>query len=171
MANDVSYFKVAGDNTTYSFNDADLETAVSTLQNTVSGHTTTINSHTTSIGNNTTNIATNKSAIGTLSNLTTSAKGNLVAAINEVSGAALQQKGTLQSTNIAAFVTQGVYFLSGDNTYTNLPSGVTWGTLIVFRPIASNAYYTVHLLITAGSAAYTQIYTPSGWTTWKSLGS
>jgi hypothetical protein len=102
--------------------------------------------------------------------ITPAALNNMENGISNVSADALQRVGTLDSgTNIAAFVTQGIYFLSGNNTYSGLPSGVTWGTLLVFRPIASNAYYTVHLLITAASATYIQIYTPDGWTTWKAL--
>ena len=56
MANDVSFFKLEDDDTIYSFDDADGEVR----------------------------IAGNTSNIGTLSDLTTTAKGNLVAAINEV---------------------------------------------------------------------------------------
>jgi hypothetical protein len=56
MANDVSYFKVLDDDTRYSFDDADGEVR----------------------------IAGNTSNIGTLSNLTTTAKSSIVAAINEV---------------------------------------------------------------------------------------
>jgi len=71
MANDVSYFKVSGDSTTYQFNDPDAETAINA----------------------------NASAIGTLSNLTTSAKGSLVAAINEVDAHADTNASAISSLN------------------------------------------------------------------------
>ena len=77
MANDVSYFKVSGDSTTYQFNDPDAENRIGALESTV-------NDQAGDIADNTTAINANASAIGTLSNLTTSAKGSLVAAINEV---------------------------------------------------------------------------------------
>ena len=77
MANDVSCFKVPGDSTKYSFNDADAENRIGALESTV-------NDQAGDIADNTTAINANASAIGTLSNLTTSAKGSLVAAINEV---------------------------------------------------------------------------------------
>jgi len=60
MANDVSYFQVEGDSTTYSFDDADLTAALAS------------------------EISRAKGVEGTLSSLTTTAKGSLVAAINEV---------------------------------------------------------------------------------------
>jgi len=64
MANDVSYFKVEGDATQYSFNDADAETAIAA------------------------EVARAKGVEGTLSDLTTSAKTSLVAAVNELDGKA-----------------------------------------------------------------------------------
>jgi len=70
MANDVSYFKVSGDSTTYQFNDPDAENRIGALESTVNDQAG--------------DIADNTSAIGTLSSLTTSAKDNLAAAVNEV---------------------------------------------------------------------------------------
>ncbi len=195
MANDVSYFKVQGDSTTYSFNDADAETRLSNLQTTVAGHTSTLAQHTTSISNNAAgisqnaeDIATNASSIssvntslsgriGTLSNLTTSAKTSTVAAINEVNAntnsvnsAALKQSGTVaDGTSLTAFVTPGIYVISGSNTYTGLPDGVTYGTMLVLRPAASSAAFTVQMLITASGLLYLRSYTSSTWSSWRQI--
>ena len=60
MPNDVSYFRVDGDETVYSFDDADLTTELAT------------------------EVARAKGVEGVLSNLATTVKTNLVAAINEI---------------------------------------------------------------------------------------
>lgn len=59
MPNDVSYFKVPGDSTTYSFNDADAESRIGALESTV-------NDQAGDIADNTSAINANASAIGTL---------------------------------------------------------------------------------------------------------
>ncbi len=94
MANDVSYFKVPGDATTYSFNDADAENKIGTLETTVADQAD-------SIAANVTNIQTNRTAIGTLSSLTTEAQGNLVAAVNEVDSHADTNAGAISTINTA----------------------------------------------------------------------
>ena len=80
MANDVSYFKVDGDSTTYSFNDADAETAIVTER---ARATAAEQDNATAISTETTRA---EAVEGSLANLTTTAKGSLVAAINEVNG-------------------------------------------------------------------------------------
>jgi hypothetical protein len=201
MANDVSYFKVPGDSTTYSFNDADAENKIGTLE-------TTVASQGDSISTNATNIQTNRTAIGTLSSLTTDAKGNLVAAVNEVdshvdanttkigatalpttaqtvTGAVAEHEGditTLNSssllrkdtvadgTNIAGMTLQGVYALSGNNAYTGMPTGVGYGTLIIYRPFTSaNSNFIVQEIVTTGAKTYRRIRTNDSWSAWKCL--
>lgn len=115
--------------------------------------------------------------IGVLSNLTTSEKASLVAAVNEVAAGvaslrsnAFQSKNTLPSgTDVSAFYTPGCYQLSGANTYTNLPTGVTWGTLLVFRPLESLASFTVQMLIGSGASMHIRIYTNSNWSAWRTI--
>lgn len=59
MPNDVSYFKVPGDSTTYQFNDPDAESRIGALESTV-------NDQAADIADNTTAINANTSAIGSL---------------------------------------------------------------------------------------------------------
>ena len=195
MANDISYLRIQGDGTTYSFNDADAETRLSALQTTVSGHTSTLAQHTSSISTNAANISANSAnitantnsinsvntslsgRIGTLSNLNTSAKTSTVAAINEVNAntnsvnsAALKQSGTVEDgTSLTSFVTPGIYVISGSNTYTGLPDGVTYGTLLVLRPAASTAAFTVQMLIGASGVLYIRSFTNSSWSSWRTV--
>ncbi len=168
MPNDVSYFKIPGDTTTYQFNDPDAESRIGTLETTVDSHDSSIQSNTT--------------AIGTLSSLSTSAKSNLVAAINEVDSHADTNASGITTLNNTAFLrlgalasgstddvfVNGVYSLSSSNTYTGLPTGVTAGALVSFKPLGSSNYYTVHLCFSASGYVYSQIYT-SAWSAWKQL--
>lgn len=78
MANDVSYFKVQGDATQYSFNDADLGEA---LEEEIYRAQTAEQDNAEGIAAETQRA---EAAEGDLSTLTTTAKGSLVAAINEV---------------------------------------------------------------------------------------
>ena len=66
-----------------------------------------IAANTSNIAANTSNIATNTGAIGTLSNLDTTAKSNLVAAINEVNGNISTAKLKVIACNIPTFDRQG----------------------------------------------------------------
>lgn len=113
--------------------------------------------------------------IGTLSDLTTSAKGNLVAAINEVDAdtdRAVKRSGTLaDGTNIDEIFEQGIYALSGSNTYSGLPTGATYGCLIVFRPsTATSSTFTVQILISGSTTSlYYRLYGLSAWYNWRTL--
>ena len=78
MPNDVSYFKVPGDSNTYQFNDQDAESGLAAetarAEAAEQANADAISAE-----------ASRAAGVeGTLSNLTTTAKGNLVAAINEV---------------------------------------------------------------------------------------
>lgn len=92
MPNDVSYFKVPGDSTTYQFNDPDAESRIGALESTVNDQAG--------------DIADNTSAIGTLSNLATSTKTSLVAAINEVDAHADTIAAAISSLN-SKFINAG----------------------------------------------------------------
>jgi hypothetical protein len=81
MANDVSYFKVQGDATQYSFNDADLSQA---LRDEIYRAQASEQNITDDIAAETTRA---EAAEGDLSTLTTTATDSLVSAINEVDGA------------------------------------------------------------------------------------
>jgi len=78
MANDVSYFNLENDSTEYAFNDADAEIKIS--QETARA-TAAEEANAAAISAETSRA---QSVEGTLSSLTTAAKSNLVAAINEV---------------------------------------------------------------------------------------
>ena len=89
MANDISYFNLEDDSTEYAFNDADAEVKIA--QETARA-TAAEQSNATAISAETTRATAAEAAEtaraegveGTLSDLTTTEKGNLVAAINEV---------------------------------------------------------------------------------------
>lgn len=177
MPNDVSYFKVPGDSATYSFNDADAESRIGALESTV-------NEQAGDIADNTTAINANASAIGTLSNLATSTKTSLVAAINEVdahadanaagiatlNATAFLRMGPLPSGSVENVFANGAYSLSAANTYTGLPSGVTVGTLLSFKPQPNSNYYAVHIVIALNRTVHIQNYTTS-WSAWTQIGS
>lgn len=90
MANDVSHFKVANDSTIYNFNDLDAESRIAAETTRAKG------------------------VEGTLSNLTTTAKGNLVAAINEVAG---RSNGTDMAINQAALQTGQIFTTNNARDY------------------------------------------------------
>ena len=148
MANDVSCFKVPGDSTKYSFNDADAENRIGALESTV-------NDQAGDIADNTTAINANASAIGTLSNLTTSAKGSLVAAINEVDSHADTNASAI-SQLISKFAVAGdVASVQFGVTDTNLQIRFDCGT-------ARGVYY---LNINRGTAQLSLMRTYNGQTT------
>ena len=129
-------------------------------------------------------VQTNKSAIGVLSSLTTSAKSNLVAAINEVdahadtnatdiatlNAIAFLRRGPLPSGSVGDVFTNGVFALTSANTYTGLPSGFTVGTLLSFKPQPNSNYYAVHIIIALNRTIYVQNYT-TAWSAWTQIGS
>ena len=121
MANDISYFKVQGDNTQYSFNDADLETRIGAEEMGTTARTVTgaIAELADKVGENTTDIADNASAIGTLSNLTTSAKGSLVVAINEVNAYADTNASAISSLN-SKFAYRDYTVTTGTSQYSSM---------------------------------------------------
>lgn len=168
MANDISYFKVEGDQTQYSFNDADLEarigaTALPTTAQTVTGA-----------------IAEHEADIGTLSGLTTSAKSNLVAAINEVDAHADANAAAISQLNSKfAFVsgvsthtltTSGLYYCSADCTDLPSPSPVTKWVIAV---IANTAGTTVKQIARAAAGEgyeYEQHLLGGTWSGWIDVG-
>jgi len=152
MANDVSYFKVSGDSTTYQFNDPDAETAINA----------------------------NASAIGTLSNLTTSAKGSLVAAINEVDAHADTNASAISSlnsnlnriagftllasgTNVNSLTTTGIYLVGDPSVISNLPSGVSYGQLYVY----TTSPYTRQIFFDFASNTPFERWTAVGGSNWS----
>lgn len=170
MANDISYFKVQGDDTQYSFNDADLETRIGAEEMGTTARTVTgaIAELADKVGENTTDIADNASAIGTLSNLTTSAKGSLVVAINEVNAYADTNASAISSLNsnsslsitrtsnnyvdatsfarLYAFKRGNMLYLNGNLNISSFPSAmsdfVEIGRISGWHAV-SNAYITV----------------------------
>lgn len=134
MANDVSYFKVNGEETTYSFNDADLEAALDA------------------------EIARAKAAEekeatraqgveGDLDDLTTTAKDSLVAAVNEVAGELDNLDSDLDglsgstphvitatvipsTDDLNNYKTNGIW-RTGGTVPVNCPAGFTWSQLTV----------------------------------------
>lgn len=151
MANDVSYFKVPGDSTTYSFNDADSENKIGTLE--------------TIVANQADSISTINSKIGSTA-LPTTAQ-TVTGAISETYSSTLQRKEVLpDGTNLNNLGTAGIYMLNALYTYTGLPSGVTYGTLVVYRPTASQNDFVVQTIYTSGPSIYYRSVINSSWTNW-----
>jgi hypothetical protein len=77
-------------------------------------------------------------------------------------------KGTVaDGTNLNTLQTNGVYFLSGARTYTNMPSGVSYGVLTV--NVASSGgfvYQALHVGGTYRARVFGRIYVNSEWTMW-----
>ena len=102
------------------------------------------------------------SEIGTLSSLDTTAKTSLVAALNEVQPI----KGVAETgTDLDDITTPGWYQLPGTNSYTNLPSGITWGLLEVKKA----GTFTVQELTTTTARTFKRIYANAAWSAWREL--
>ena len=71
-------------------------------------------------------------------------------------------------TDINTVYDPGVYALSASNTYTNQPTGVTNGMLLVLKPQPTTNYYVTQFIVSGGGNAYIRIYTQS-WSAWKTL--
>lgn len=166
MPNDVSYFKVPGDSTTYQFNDPDAESKIGALESTVNDQAG--------------DIADNTSAIGTLSNLTTSAKSTLVAAINEVDAHADTNATGITRLNgrfsyvsgvsVRTLTASGLYYCASDCT--DLPSHspvTTW----VITVIANTSGTTVKQIARAAAGEgyeYEQHLVGGTWSGWIDVG-
>lgn len=80
------------------------------------------------------------------------------------------QKGTLASGDLNACVTPGSYTISGSNTYTHLPSGVTFGVLNVFRGWHT-ASFTTQEFHSGNALVFTRFSSDSGstWSAWQQM--
>lgn len=75
-------------------------------------------------------------------------------------------------TNINTVTDIGIYYLSGSSTYTNMPSGVSYGILIVERPNLTGTLISQRLCPCDSAAnTYTRVSSNSGssWTAWRRL--
>jgi hypothetical protein len=177
MPNDVSYFKVPGDSATYSFNDADAESRIGALESTV-------NEQAGDIADNEAAINANASAIGTLSNLTTSAKSNLVAAVNEVDAHADANAANI-ATNTSGITAlnrrfsyvsgvsthtltaSGLYYCASDCT--GLPFSGTWALTVIANP-AGTSVKQIARSLSAEGAEFEQHLVGGAWSGWVDVG-
>ncbi len=142
MANDVSYFNLENDSTEYAFNDADAEVKIA--QETARA-TAAEGANAAAISAETTRAT---GVEGTLSDLTTTAKSNLVAAINEID--AKNSNGMPSG-------------MSGSNTAAEMVNAAVAGTIYNwasyddsgYRPSGETGGYWHYLLIKNASNGYT----------------
>lgn len=73
--------------------------------------------------------------------------------------------GTLPSGNLNNVMTSGVYTLSGSNSYTNGPTGMTHGTIIIAQ---SSSNFCVQMAWGNGTQSGASRYTTNGGATWSS---
>jgi len=72
--------------------------------------------------------------------------------------------GTLPSGNLNNVMTSGVYTLSGSNSYTNGPTGMTYGTIIIAQ---SSSNFCVQMAWGNGTQSGTSRNTTNGGSTWS----
>lgn len=81
--------------------------------------------------------------------------------------AAFSIKSTLPTeTDINTITAPGIYYLTGGNTYTNLPSGVAYGNLEVIRGLANGALFTQTVIVPTPTPAVYMRRTNDGGATW-----
>lgn len=90
-----------------------------------------------------------------------------IADIGTVGGKALMMRGPLPSGSINDVTEIGIYGIQGSVSYTNLPSGVTFGELLVFRDGANSGF--ISQLLTNASKTYIRNYDNSSWKPWREL--
>lgn len=105
-------------------------------------------------------------------NYTTTAAGSVLDARvgNDIFNRSLMAKGrvTSYSTNLNSILTPGVYQIGGADNATNLPSGQTYGTLVVMKGDTSASFFNQIFYTPADGivAAYTRSTVDSG-STWR----
>lgn len=125
-------------------------------------------------------VQTNKSAIGVLSSLTTSAKSNLVAAVNEVDSHADTNAAAIAGLNgrfayisgvsVQTLTTSGLYYCASDCTDLPSPSPVTTWVITV---IANTSGTTVKQIARAAAGEgyeYEQHLVGGTWSGWIDVG-
>lgn len=106
-------------------------------------------------------------AIGGLENLDTTNKSSLVSAINEIVDETIdtphcKNLGVLpNNTNLNDVTEWSVYQLYNNRTYSNIPTGVTWGLL---ETIPINSIIIQRL---SSSSCWYRYYWNSAWDSWK----
>ena len=73
--------------------------------------------------------------------------------------------GVPNGTDINTVITPGVYVIASASTYTNLPAGVQYGTLHVFRGASTSTIIT-QILVTTRGRQYNRIQTNGSWSAW-----
>ena len=177
MANDVSYFKVQGDSTPYQFNDPDAENRIGALESTVNDQAGEIADNEAAINANASAITANSQAIGTLSSLTTSAKGSLVAAVNEVDAHADTNATAIAGLNgrfayisgvsVQTLTTSGLYYCASDCT--GLPFSGTWVITVIANP-AGTSVKQIARSLSAEGAEFEQHLVGGAWSGWVDVG-
>lgn len=87
-------------------------------------------------------------------------------------GNSLYTYGTLASGDINSVTSYGTYYIYSGNTYTNLPTGVTYGTLVVWKPDSQTSLLEQMMLVPGTPV---QIYVRDSvdggmnWRTWSRL--
>ena len=79
--------------------------------------------------------------------------------------------GTLASgTDLDTITTAGVYAIAGNYTYTNLPTGITWGILEVTKPSKSASIY-FQTLTNGSGRTFKRTHTNNtpNWSAWQEL--
>lgn len=81
----------------------------------------------------------------------------------------LGRQGTLASGDLNSLYTHGVYSMVQANTYTNQPTGVTIGMLLVLQPQTTSNIYTTQLIVSYSGNVYVRIRQSDAWSAWKTL--
>ena len=86
--------------------------------------------------------------------------------VNAITEPMPQRRGTLASGNLNNLNSHedfGVYYLTGTNSYTNLPDGFTWGYLEI---IAGNTAGSVLQRLTSSQGTARRVYASVSWYAW-----
>lgn len=168
MANDISYFKVQGDNTQYSFNDADLESRIGaeemgTTAQSVTGA-----------------VAELVGEVGTLSNLTTDEQDNLVGAINEVDAHADTTSAKVNGTAIPSgadlnnYTTVGKYYVDSESIATSLvnkPSDLTGASSMEVVSKGGYVNQIIYQVVASAETIFARTLYSDGWRNWHKISS
>ena len=96
---------------------------------------------------------------------TTAADARTTLSVPEIS-TTIQLKGALPTnTDLNTIRDSGIYSLSGNNTFYNMPSGITYGLLVV----ATISTFSFQELTTNAGRTFKRLYANNAWSTWREL--